>query len=67
MKRWGALLLLTLGGCVHVAPWQRGVLADPRMQADPSPGRAAARRHVLSVREGTEGASKAAGAACGCN
>jgi len=64
--RW-LLVVVMLSGCVKVAPWQRGVLADRRMKADPSAGRAAARKHVLSVREGTEGASRAAGAACGCN
>ena len=60
--KWLVSLLL-ISGCVHVEPWQRGVLADVRMKADPSAGRAAARRHVLSTREGTEGASRAAGAA----
>lgn len=64
---WLSLAAACALSCARVEPWQRGALADWRMQADPSTGRAAARRHVLAVREGSEGAARAAGAACGCN
>lgn len=64
------VLLLLAGGlcaCAEVKPWQRGTLADRCMQATPDAERAAARQHVLSVREGAVGGTGRSGAACGCN
>lgn len=63
----GVAVALALGGCAEVKPWQRGVLADRRMQTDVQPEREALREHVLSVREGAQGGKGASGGACGCN
>lgn len=54
-------------GCVRVPAWQRGTLADRRMQWDRQPDRAALRQHVLSVREGVPPAQAGGGGACGCD
>jgi hypothetical protein len=70
MRRLNLLLILVaslLVGCEAVKPWQRGVLADRRMQWAPDPERAAAREHVLSVREGASGGQAGGGGACGCD
>jgi hypothetical protein len=69
MKPLNLLLILLplLVGCVPVKPWQRGVLADRRMQWAPDPERAAARGHVWSVREGASGGQAGGGGACGCD
>lgn len=53
--------------CVPVPAWQRGTLADRRMQWDRQPDRAALRQHVLSVREGVPPAQAGGGGACGCD
>ncbi len=70
-KVWMAaawLVALTAGqGCVRVPAWQRGALADPRMQWDRHPDRAALRQHVLAVREGVPPAQASGGGACGCD
>lgn len=63
-----ALVVATLGaGCVRVAPYQRGHLAAPIMEALPWPVLDAHDQHVYEVREGTGGATGAASGGCGCN
>lgn len=59
------LLLLGLGGCRHVAPYQRGALARPDMTTDAlaSP----AERHLEAVREGALPSGAVAPTGCGCN
>ena len=69
MRRIVALLLL-LGGCARVKPWQRGELAGPAMQFQVDPY---AEVQEQSIREITEGATfggagaGSAGAGCGCH
>lgn len=66
-----ALLALAVAvaaaGCAPVAAWQRGGLADRRMQPSLNSERDALRSHVLSVREGAAGGQGAAGGGCGCD
>jgi hypothetical protein len=50
-----------------VRPWERGVLADRRIQGSLVAERDAARAHVTAVREGAAGEIGAAGVSCGCN
>ena len=69
-RNWKLLLLLfgaswALGGCGHVAVYQRGRLADPSM--DPSDAKSAAFEHVYSVHEGAMGGNVSATSGCGCN
>lgn len=58
------LVVLALGGCADVAPWQRAKLAHPSMAApEDSPGRA----HLQSLQEAATGGEATAAAGCGCN
>ena len=67
MMRFLTLILLLATACVPVQPWQRGVLADRRMQWARDPERGNARTHVFSVREGASGGAGGGGGACGCD
>lgn len=67
MKLLLATIALVVTACVPVAPWQRGVLADRRMQWARDPAPSNARTHVLSVREGASGGAGGGGGACGCD
>lgn len=58
---------IAVAGCRHVEPWQRESLADRRMRWSAKPERAAAREHVLSIREGTQGGHGDYGSGCGCD
>lgn len=58
---------LAAAGCATVRPWERGVLADRRIQGALVAERDAARTHVTGVREGAAGEIGAAGVSCGCN
>jgi hypothetical protein len=61
----GAALALIESACAHVAPYERGRLAQPMMTADDLAGPAAA--HVLAVHEGATGGGSLAESGCGCN
>jgi hypothetical protein len=61
------LVALAGSGCATVEPWQRGTLAHRCMQVSPTPERAAAIEHVLTVREGAAGGHGASGGGCGCD
>jgi hypothetical protein len=61
------VLGLVLGGCATVKPYERGLLAKPKMQLEPSPEGALLENHVYDYREGSAGASGAVGGGCGCN
>jgi hypothetical protein len=64
---WAAAgLLLTLGGCADVAPWERGILARPQMALNPAPLRHALLAHVQSSREAAPASDPAEGGGCGC-
>lgn len=60
-----AMLALALGGCVKVAPYERGALAHPTM----TPGEIAIGldAHVRAVSEGAAGGLGGGGGGCGCN
>jgi hypothetical protein len=63
-----ALLLLTLaGGCARVRPWQRELLAKPKMALDADPEAALLEQHVYEYREGAAGGYGGSGGGCGCN
>jgi hypothetical protein len=57
--------LATLAGCARVAPYERGVLAQPAMTtSDLAPP---SEEHVRAVQEGAIGGGFSAGGGCGCN
>ena len=67
MKRATALataFVLSLAGCAHVAPYDRGKLAEPSMS--PSDVTGAAEAHVHAVHEGAAGGAHGE-SGCGCN
>ena len=59
--------LLTLAGCTHVQPWERGTLARPDMQFTADPLEAALMDQVHDSKEASSGGSQSARAGCGCN
>jgi hypothetical protein len=61
-----ASLLLLLGACAHVEPWERGTLARPDMAAEPVPLQQQLRRHIYNSREAAGGAVTGGGSGCGC-
>ena len=56
-----------VGGCVEVAPYQRGYLARPDMALDPTPGTAKALEKTYSAKEAASGGASVGGGGCGCN
>ncbi len=58
-------VIVALGGCTHVAPYQRGHLAHPTMAATPEDEPAA--DHVHAIHEGATGGGALVGSGCGCN
>ena len=62
-----AILLLALSGCVHVAPYERGLIMSRVMQGPPGPLEAMVDVHVDQTREAMRGAVDGGGASCGCN
>ncbi len=59
--------VLALGAvaCTHVAPYERGQLANPTMTGADIDGLAAS--HVRAVHEGATGGGSIAESGCGCN
>ena len=62
-----AVALLIGAGCAPVKPWQRELLAKPKMQLDPDPEATLLEQHVYEYREGSAGGYGAGGGGCGCN
>jgi hypothetical protein len=62
-----ALVMATfaLGGCVKVAPYERGMLAHPTMT--PEEIAIGLDGHVRAVSEGASGGLGGGGGGCGCN
>jgi len=60
------LTLALLGGCQHVEPWQRDILAQPAMAPAPLVLDAARNSHVRQSREAGSAAGSASGGGCGC-
>ena len=61
------LVLVVLGGCETVQPWERGTLARPEMQLDSDPLETTLMEQVYESKEAASGGNGAAGAGCGCN
>ncbi len=61
------LVLIFLGGCETVKPWERGTLARPEMQLDSDPLETKLSAQVYTSKEAASGGNGAAGAGCGCN
>lgn len=64
------LLAAGLSGCATFAPpqpWEKGQLARPDMQLDPSPLEAKATQHIYQSKEGAGGGYGVGGGGCGCN
>jgi hypothetical protein len=62
-----AALAAMAGGCVTVAPYQRGLLTRPSMSADFEASESMFRAHVHDSREGSTGGMGSTGGGCGCN
>ena len=60
------LTLVLLGGCQHVEPWQRDILAQPAMATEPLVLDGARNLHLRQSREAGSAAGSAAGGGCGC-
>ena len=76
MRNLRGLLVLTVlafgaAGCSSIEPWvkpyDRENLADPIMAFGRAPNSQAFLDHVFDSREGSRGATGAAGGGCGCN
>lgn len=61
------LALAALGGCARVQPWERDMLADPRMQPDAGPVAAGIDDHIYFSKEASSGGRGFGGGGCGCN
>ena len=62
-----AAILAPWAGCAPVKPWQRELLAKPKMALDADPEAALLEQHVYQYREGSAGGYGGAGGGCGCN
>ncbi len=60
-------LLLCLGACAQVAPYQRAYLARDDMALDANPGFAKAIEKTYSAKEAALGGASVGGGGCGCN
>ena len=61
------LTVLTLGGCVSVAPYEREHLASPAMNTELEESEMDFQSHVFDAREGATGGHGSTGGGCGCN
>lgn len=62
-----AMVMIGLGGCATVQPWQRGDLARTEMALDPDPLLSSYRQHVEFSKEAASGGATLGGGGCGCN
>ena len=60
-------MLLCLGGCETVQPWERGTLAKREMQWQPDPMEISLQAQINASKEASAGGQGAAGGGCGCN
>lgn len=67
MRAIGLSAVLTVASCARVEPHRRETLAHPAMQQPAWPEVEAGEQHVFEVREGSAGATGAAGGGCGCD
>jgi hypothetical protein len=61
------LILLALSACARVKPWERELLAKPKMMVDGDREAALLEQHVYEYREGAAGGYGGGGGGCGCN
>ena len=61
------LLALCTGGCTAVKPWERGKLAERKMQLVPSPLQNSLDEHTYFSKEAAFGGQGVGGGGCGCN
>jgi hypothetical protein len=61
-----ASLLGVLPACTAVAPWERGNLAKPQMEAQPPASQRAILEHIHRSREATSSSGSTQGGGCGC-
>lgn len=61
------LLALSAGGCTTVKPWERGKLAERKMQLIPSPLQNSLDEHTYFSKEAAFGGQGVGGGGCGCN
>lgn len=61
------LLLVAGAGCATVHPWDRDLLAQPKMRFNPSPMMHAVDEHIYFSKEGSVGGQDVTGGGCGCN
>lgn len=59
--------LVSLSGCATLAPQERAILADPKMQFDADAKHEAGLHHAIDNREGSMGGTGVSGGGCGCN
>jgi hypothetical protein len=59
------IAVVACSGCAHVHAYERGRLANPRM--DPGDAASVGQRHMQSVQEGAVGGDNNAVSGCGCN
>jgi hypothetical protein len=59
--------LVVLGGCTHVAPYDRGYLARPDMALEAGMGTARAMEKIYPSKEAASGGASVGGGGCGCN
>ena len=69
LLRLGLALALPVaaGGCATVRPWDRDLLAEPRMSFIPSPMLHAIDEHIYFSKEASMGGQDVGGGGCGCN
>ena len=67
MKKLLLGLLVVIGGCTHVDPWQKGDLARPEMSFESDKLENAYREHIYFSKEAASGGSGVGGGGCGCN
>lgn len=58
--------VVATSACAPLAPWERGILAQPRMAPVPNPAQHALRAHLHESREAASGSANSAGGGCGC-
>jgi len=61
------ILMVALTACSGVKPWERDLLAEKKMQLDPSPLEAAFDEHIYFSKEASSGGAGVGGGGCGCN
>jgi len=64
------LLISLLGSACSVSgvkPWERDLLAEKKMQLEPSPLEAALDDHIYFSKEASSGGAGVGGGGCGCN